>query len=108
MVGKWRLRLRDRTVRLWRVGAGAGGEVLESHSSWVRNVMFSPDGRLVVSAADDMTVRVWDVRAGRTERVLGPFSGWARALSFSKDGRLVVCTADDMTVKLWETDGKLA
>ena len=40
------------------------------HSSWVRSVAFSPDGKSIVSGSDDGTIKVWD--AGSALRPLNP------------------------------------
>jgi WD40 repeat protein len=42
----------DNTVRVW------GSHVLEGHNGWVNTVALSPDGKRVVSGADDRTVRL--------------------------------------------------
>ena len=35
-------------------------EKQSAHSDWVRSVAFSPDGKTIVSGADDKTIKVWD------------------------------------------------
>jgi WD40 repeat protein len=62
------------------------------HTSNVRGLAFTPDGRQLVSASQDKTVRVWDVDTGKTVRIIrgetGPGSwGTIYAMALSPDGR---------------------
>lgn len=59
----------------WLAGtAGAAEPILEietgGHQAVINDVIFTTDGKYLVSAADDKTVRVWNARTGETVRVL--------------------------------------
>jgi len=54
------------------VVAGQGPRLLldnGGHRALVRDVLFTKDGRYLVSASSDTTVRVWDLKRGRSVRV---------------------------------------
>ena len=60
--------------------------------AFVRAVLFTPDGKQLITAGDDKAIRVWDLPSGRTTRILrGEISegaaGKLYALAISPDGR---------------------
>jgi len=62
------------------------------HTARIHNIVFTPDGRHLVSASHDKLIRVWDIKTGRTVRTLrGQIStgdeGKIYAMALSPDGR---------------------
>jgi WD40 repeat protein len=60
---------------------------LKGHTSAVHSVCFSPDGRRLASASDDMTVKVWDAVTGDEIRTLKGHTSAVHSVCFSPDGR---------------------
>ena len=64
------------------------------HMAKIQSVVFTPDGKLLVSASDDKVIRVWDWRKAKTVRTMrgqsgpGP-AGKLHAMALSPDGRLL-------------------
>jgi WD40 repeat protein len=66
-------------------------------------VVFSPDGKAVLTGATDNTARLWDAA---TAKPLGPLLqhlGRVTAVAFSPDGKIVLTGSRDRTARLWET-----
>jgi energy-coupling factor transporter ATP-binding protein EcfA2 len=79
-------------------------QVLGPHSGPVRTLAWTPDGKRLLSAADDGTVRVWDVRTGKVRQTLAVGAERSSVLRVTADGRFVLFGARNGTVRVCELD----
>lgn len=54
----------------WNTQSKQQVRAIKAHSRWIRDLTTTPDGKHVVSVADDMVCRVWEVATGRHVRDL--------------------------------------
>ena len=76
---------------------------LRGHEGQVYAVMFTPDGRSLVSGGDDGTIRIWNPASGQLLRTIYAHDSCTNDLAFSPDGRLLASASCDQTIKLWDT-----
>ncbi|HEX2573453.1 MAG TPA: protein kinase [Polyangia bacterium] len=105
----------DHTLRLWDLGPcldsplGPGascpptGRVLTGHQGTIRQFVFTPDGRRLVSAGDDGMLRVWDLIGG-TSRALTGHRGPVLGLLLLPDARHVASAGEDGLLRLWDLE----
>ncbi|MGB6167702.1 MAG: TIR domain-containing protein [Geitlerinemataceae cyanobacterium] len=103
----------DNTLKIW---SRDGAQLLRSaeYGTEMRNVNFSPDGQLMMTAGYDNTVQLWDVqevlkteKAEPIRRFVGHTST-VKNLSISPDGQQMASAGADGTMRLWRiSDGKL-
>ena len=73
------------------------------HSGSVRALVWSPDGKRIVSGSDDTTAQVWDAVTGSNFRTYRGHSNRVRGVAWSPDGKLIASGSDDKTVQVWDT-----
>src|SRR5262249_42868554 len=108
---------RDRTARVWDMYTGKP-LLLLPHATGVRNVAFSPDGKLVLTS-QDRTLHLWDATTGVQLRSLAGHQDIVWCAAFSPDGKQVVSGGGlredpkgtgfvwgdrDFVVRLWDVD----
>jgi WD40 repeat protein len=54
----------------WDQQAREKVRAVDAHARWIRDVVATPDGRIIVSVADDMVCRLWDATSGKPLREL--------------------------------------
>lgn len=65
-------------------------------------MVFSPDGKRLVSGSVDETVKIWDVASGQETLTLNEHKNKVCSVAFSPDGKQLVSGSLDNTVKLWD------
>ena len=55
---------KDVTIKIWNLQSGECLSTLWGHSSWVRSVAISSDGKTIVSGSSDDTIKIWDMQSG--------------------------------------------
>ncbi|XP_044758891.1 lissencephaly-1 homolog [Coccinella septempunctata] len=93
---------RDKSIRIWDVGAGCALFTLIGHDNWVRGVVFHPGGKYLLSASDDKTIRIWDLKNKRCTKSLDAHKHFCTSLDFHRSHPFVISGSVDQTVKVWE------
>lgn len=93
----------------WSAGASVDADeankgLLELSAHWkpVTAVVFSPDGKVLASAALDGLICFWDIK---TAKRLGRFEahkGGVYGLSYASNGKLLASAGADKVVRLWD------
>ena len=59
---------RDKKIRIFEVKTGKLIITLAGHDNWVTDLWFHPNGKYLISSADDKSIRIWDLVLGRCYR----------------------------------------
>lgn len=79
---------------------------LSSHKEEVRDITFSPDGKIIATASQDNTVKLWGLN-GKEIATLEEHTDLVSSVRFSPNGKIIATASHDETVKLWTNEGKL-
>lgn len=80
---------------------------LRGHAGGLRDLTFSPDGRIIASTSSDNTIKLWE-RSGKLIRTLQGHTDDVNQTAFSPDGNLLASSGNDGTVRLWDlNDGSV-
>jgi WD40 repeat protein len=73
----------------------------EAHESYVLDLLFSGDGRILASAGMDNLIKLWAMPGGELIRSLEGHEKSVNSISLSSDGRRLASGSTDGTVRLW-------
>jgi WD40 repeat protein len=89
-------------LSLWDATTGKEVRRLAGHSDTVHALVFSGDGKTLLSSSDDRTVRFWDAATGKQVRVLDQPNP-AGEIALAPDGKTLASVA--VTKKEWKDVG---
>ena len=95
---------KDTTVRLWDTATGQPVGQPLVHGEDVKNLVFSPDGRLLATAAFDGAVRLWHCDTGKPHGRPLRHDGPVVAVAFHPSGRWLASGSYDNTARVWDVE----
>jgi serine/threonine protein kinase/WD40 repeat protein len=98
----------DPNIRIWDAASGRLLARLDGHTGWVCKVVFSADGRHLISSASDQSIRYWDTSNWTEDRVLRGHSDEVHAVAISRAAKLIASASKDGNLMLWKADGESA
>ncbi len=91
--------VKESTVTVYDVATGKLIAALGGAKLWLNTVVFSPDGKKVLTTGADRTASVWDVEGGKLLVTVEVSS--SESATFSSDGALFA-TAGEGSPKVWD------
>jgi WD40 repeat protein/serine/threonine protein kinase len=79
---------------------------IAAHSAPVQDVLFTRDGRTLISCSEDATIKLWDVATGEERGVLKGHSAKVMSIALAPDDRTLASAGLDKTIRLWNIETK--
>lgn len=78
------------------------GTVRLRHAGQIVKLLFTSDGKSLISAGGEPLIRLWDPATGREVRRFEGHAGAVSSVTLSPDGTILASVADDNVVHLWD------
>jgi eukaryotic-like serine/threonine-protein kinase len=95
----------DPAIRIWDAATGQLLSRLEGHTAWICKLVFTEDGRRLISAAADQSIRIWNTDTWTEVDVLRGHSDEVHAVAISTRAQLLASASKDGQLLLWRADG---
>ncbi len=77
-------------------------KTLKGHKDSVYDLVFTPDGRYLISTSADKTVKIWDVKKKKLIRTLEGHGDIVTSVDVSKNGKFIATGSWDGSINVWD------
>ena len=98
----------DPTIRIWDAETGRQIFRIEGHNTYVSDLVFTRDGRRLISAGGDQSIRFWDTSNWTETKVLRGHTDEVHAVALSEPAQLIGSASKDGNLMLWKADATSA
>lgn len=95
------LGLNDGRLRLVDMNSG-NTRHFQGHTSGIKSIDFSFDGKMMITGSMDGTIRVWDMNSGESRILEGHVKQQAVKARFFPDNQRILSGSFDTTLRLWD------
>ena len=99
----------DRLVNVWDLTPGYANakleETIENHADWVFGVVFSPDGKHLLTCSRDKTAKVWDLATKESVLTFPDHQNPVYGVAIKADGKIGISVGEDNQVRFWNATG---
>ena len=94
-------------IKVWKLSTGELFRTMEGHNKTVCKIVFSPNGKHIISASYDRTIKVWDAETGNLIQTLLGHGTMITSLAISPDGKYLASSDNggffkSVKMKFWE------
>src|SRR5882724_1545436 len=92
----------DPIIHLWDARSGGTRGSLEGHSSYVTDLLLTPDGSRLISSSADQTIRLWDWTTRKPAGLLRGHLDEVDGIALAPAGRTLASRCKDGSIYLWD------
>ena len=96
----------DGTIIVWNAQKRQEKFVLNGHDGVISSIVFSRDGKYIVSGCYDTIIKLWNFQEKKKELSLAGHTGRVLSVDISHDGKYIVSGSVDKNIKVWNIQVK--
>ena len=90
-------------IKIWDSMTGKLISNLNGHTGGIEDIIFSPDGKYLLTGSSDNTAIIWDCDSRKLLFKLEGHTSRINSVRFSSDEKYVLTASNDSRVKIWDS-----